>query len=873
MTEARKQLVTHILLGLAAVLAIAIGVASGLAIAATKNIQSIEDIGRDQPALPSQILDRNGQLITEFFQEEKREIVSIEEIPRYMVYALITREDNEFFEHNGFSLKGTIRAVWNIVAGNYFSGASTITQQVAGTLYADRSDISIRRKIVELWWAFQLERSLTKYEILQLYLNRMYFGSGTYGVEAASKFYFGHSVRDITLAESAMLVIQLASPGRNSPINNPNRAKMLQQQMLDQMVKLGYTTGENAERSFIEYWNNYDYTRSSAEIAINTKEDRAPFFSEYVRRQLEEMVLGSNDIYRDGFIVHTTLDLEYQQVADKVMQKGITDVNRTYQSNSQFRLDFADETFVPMIDLLSLTFNLDDIRVAGAKKKENARQSFRDTLNPVIDLVSLMFNVEDLKLAANMSYAQTKNAASQTQVEGALVTIENETGHILAMVGGSKFESINQFNRAVQARVMPGSAFKPLYYSAAIDSRKFTPATQIYDSPVVFWNDDGTPYTPLNYKGEWAGSVLLRTALAHSMNVPSIKVLDRIGFDAAINRASALLGMTSPEEIATFPRKYPLGLGVISVSPIRMAKAYATFANLGREVTPIGIRYIEDRNGRIIMEPEKELRIQQKKLGKDIQVISPQTAYIMTDLLQTTVQEGTLNYARNTVGDFDMPMAGKTGTTQNWSDAWTIGFSPYMTTAVWFGFDKPGQSLGVNQTGAVTGGPVWAAFMKEVHKGLQPKDFPVVTEGIRRVEVCAVSGQLVTPACDDGTVEEVFLAGTEPKQFCDFHEYRDQQHGEILTRLNNALNPIIPDNQFDDEPLSIGGLDSSPLSADPRDSDASRTPRDDPFGDAYTDPYPDTNYLLNPQIELDPESGGREEQGPGLNELDNPLLD
>jgi penicillin-binding protein 1A len=343
---------------------------------------------------------------------------------------------------------------------------------------------------------------------------------------------------------------------------------------------------------------------------------------------------------------------------------------------------------------------------------------------------------------------------------------------------------------------MPGSAFKPLYYSAAIDSRKFTAASLIYDAPVVFYNENGTPYIPLNFKGEWKGPVLLWYALAHSMNVPSLKVLDGIGFDAAIDRAAALLGIEDRETIRrTFPRLYPLALGVISVAPIQMARAFAIFANQGREVTPIAIRAVEDRNGRIIMDPEKELRLQQKRKGSAIQVVSQQNAYVMTSLLEKTVESGTLAWASGygskfTFRDKDdnkytIPAAGKTGTTQNWADAWTVGYTPYYSTAIWFGFDRPGNSLGVTQTGALIAGPAWADFMREIHQGLPAKDFVRPTTGLIDVTVCARTGLLTTPYCDEGTVTLTFLEGTQPTRYCDVHEDAAGQTARALDLMRS----------------------------------------------------------------------------------------
>jgi penicillin-binding protein 1A len=780
--------VTIILLCVGFLLAVIIGVTVGLAVSTTQNIQNAESLQDIKPALPTQILDRNERLITQFFSEEKREMVSIDEIPDHLIDAVLTREDQYFYRHKGFRIVYILQAAWDIISGRAFRGGSTITQQLAGTLYADRSDISLKRKLVELWWAIQLERQLSKNEILERYLNLMYFGHNTYGVEAASQFYFKHSVRDITLAESAMLAIQLASPSLYSPINHPDRARKIQREILDQMVELGYVSAEEADLSFMEYWDSYDYTRSNISSAWFEREDKAPYFSEYIRQKLEEMLLGSMDLYKEGLVVHTTLDLDKQEIADRVMDKWIRQINHQHLTQSTSRLAYADTTFLPIVDLLSLAFNIEGIRFAGSKQNAEARNIYLDELNPIIDISASMFGIDGLKYTTRVGYAKEAEKSKKTQVEGALISIDTKTGHILAMVGGSKFEPTNQFNRAVQSTVQPGSAFKPLYYSAAISSRKVTPATMIVDAPVVFWNDDNTPYIPLNFRGEWTGRVLLRQALAHSMNVPSLKVLDIIGFDAAIDRASTLLGITDPAEIETiFPRKYPLGLGVIKVNPLQMARAFATFPDQGRLIEPLAIRYVEDRNGKLLLEPEKELRARQMRAGRSLQAMSPQEAYIMVSLLQSTVSSGTLRWAASTVGGFDRPIAGKTGTVQNWSDAWTVGFTPQITTAVWFGFDELGYSLGVYQTGATTAGPAWAAYMKEAHKGLPVEEFSKPTSGLIEVTVCAKSGLLPTKYCNEGTVKEIFLTGTEPREFCDLHKFEFERNETLRNNIKGSI--------------------------------------------------------------------------------------
>ncbi|MBU1079297.1 MAG: PBP1A family penicillin-binding protein [Spirochaetes bacterium] len=788
------RILLKVLIVLAVLFAVVFGVAFGFGIASVRNIVSVENFSNFDPPLPSRLLDSEGRLITEFASNEKREIVSIKDVPQHLVDALVTREDKPFWTHHGFTIKSYARAFIGIITGKNLGGGSTITLQLAGTLYADRKDISFRRKFVELWWALQLERRFSKQEILEMYMNRMIMGPGVYGVEAASKYFFGHSARDVTVAEAAILVIQLSSPTRFNPIRNPNIARERSREVLDNMVELGYVDKDTADDSFAEYWDSYDYTRV-ANASFYSRDDKAPWFSEYVRRQLEDMLYGSTDLYKDGLTIHTTLNLDYQAVADKYMSRYIAQVNKEYLASSSQRLREAERVYAPMSEMLGLAFNLEGIFFQETKIRGKSMEYYRRSLNPTVDALALMFGLEPLKAATNASYGASKTEMEKNVVEGALVTIDNATGHIKALVGGSKFDQSNQLIRATQAQLMPGSCFKPLYYSAAIDSRRFTPGTLIYDAPVVFYNEDGTPYIPLNYKGEWKGQVLTWYALAKSMNVPAVKVLDGIGFDAAINRAAALLDITSPEQIrVAFPRVYPLALGISPVSPLKMARAFSVFANQGREVTPIAIRSIEDRSGRPLLDPEKDLRAEQKKKGAGIQVVSPQNAYVMTDLLKRVVKEGTLAWPTSSGAAFTgkdkdgkrytIPAAGKTGTTQNWADAWTVGYTPYMTTAIWFGFDRPGNSLGVSQSGAAIAGIAWANYMVEIHRGLPFKDFVRPQSGLIDVTVCSVSGLLPTEYCNEGTVTLTYYEGTQPKRYCDLHQFKSEQAESTIRNLS-----------------------------------------------------------------------------------------
>ena len=773
-------LIVKFIAALTIIFVVVIGVGLGLSLAETANIKNQENFIEFAPALPTKILDINGTLITEFSADEKRELISLSELPRHLIHAILAREDPDFYNHRGFSIRGITRAVIGQLTGNNLGGGSTITQQVSGTLYTNRGERTYKRKIKELWWAFQIERRYTKNEILEIYINYMPMGPGTYGVEAASKYFFGHSAKEVSLAEAAVLAVLLSGPSRFNPLSNPNEAMNRQHFVLERMIEFGYADKDEAEASYAEYWANFDWTRASVSAYYN-REDRAPWFSEYVRRELDVMMYGSMDYYRDGYVVYTTMDLRHQEAAEKFMAEGLERGNREFIRSSGRSNAQAERTYRPIVDLLTLCFDLTDIRATALDQNETKAVSrYTKTINPIVDMAALAFGISELKSATGIGFALLKENTEQNIVEGALISIENETGYITAIVGGSKYDESNQFIRATQSTVQPGSAFKPLYYSAAIDSRKFTAASLIYDVPIVFHNDDGTPYIPYNYGGVWRGPVLLYNALALSLNIPSLKILDITGFDASIDRAAALFDITDPADIRRlFPRVYPLGLGVNSTSPLQMARAFAVFGNQGRAVTPIAIRVVEDRNGRVVFDVERELRQRQRRMGEGIQVVSPQNAYVMTKIMEKTVDIGTLAYGAGRGSKFTfrdennrsykLPVAGKSGTTQNWSDAWAIGYSPYYTTAVWFGFDKPGNSLGVEQSGATLVGPVWGDYMREIHLGLPRKNFSRPSSGVVDVTVCVKSGLLKTPACNEGEVSLPFLERTQPSQFCEYH--------------------------------------------------------------------------------------------------------
>lgn len=752
----------------------------GFMLARTKNIRESEEFTSFTLDLPSKVLDIRGDLITEYAGKEKREIIAFNDISPQLIHALLAREDRAFYTHPGFSVKAILRAIIGQVFKKNLGGGSTITQQAAGNLYADRTERSFKRKIIELWWAIQMERRYSKDEIMELYLNKVYFGSGNiHGVEAAAQFYCDASTKDLTPAEAAILVIQLSSPIYNNPFEYPNTARKIQSSVLEQMTKMGYLTADEAEASFESYWADFDYTRTNFS-GFFAHDDKAPWFSEYVRRELESLMYGTMDYYTGGYTINTTCDLRHQNLAEKFLLPSIEKANRDV-GNANSRDSSMLREYNNLTALLALCFDIPEIKTDSGRDKVIAMNYYRDEVNPVIDMFSLMFDVQTLQIVSKKGATKAREQKEKTTVEGALICLENDTGYITALIGGSEFTQANQFIRATQGKFQAGSSIKPFIYSAAIDARVITAGSQLSDTPTVFSNNAGVQYIPQNYSGKWHGQVLTYQALATSLNIPAVEVLRRAGFDAVIDRIVNLTGITDSTRIKdNFPRVYPLALGFSSFTPLEMAKAYAVFENGGRRVDPIAILNIEGRDGTILLDVERDLRIEQRKLGSAMQVISPQNAFIMTDIIKYTVTNGSISAATNrgkkfTYKDqktgkyFVMPVAGKTGTAQNWSDVWTIGFSPYYTTAVWFGFDRGGLSLGMHNEAASLAAPVWANFMYEIHKDKTYRNFVRPETGLSYAQVCQKSGQLMTPACVDGSVGLYFLSGTEPTEKCTYH--------------------------------------------------------------------------------------------------------
>lgn len=796
----KHKVVVRVYLILLSILSIILASGIGLAFAVNTSNKNIENFIQEKPALPSVILDINGKVISELVGEEQRILLEFNEIPKEQVFALISREDTSFFEHSGFNVKGFFRALFFlIIRGNTDAGGgSSLTNQIAKDRLGNMYKRNVLTKLHELWASWQLERQYSKNEIMQIYLNKVNFGHGNYGIEAISQFFFGHGAKENDVAEAAITSIQMAYPGKYSPFRRPKTAKYLQKQVIDQMVENGFTTKEEADLAFANYWNTFDWSMDAENNAqsTRTKNDKAQWFTEYVRGETKKHLFGTRNILKDGYKIHTTLDLDFQAAADKYVLEKLESVREGYKVRDKAKKEVAYGQFAPIISLMGLVGNIPEIKVEEKIADRQQKEKFQEIAIREWRILSLLTGNTNLNKIA-IDGAMQKNEERDDQIETALLTVENSTGQIRAMIGGSKFESTNQYNRALDANVSPGSSFKPLYFSAGISSDQLTAGTHFVDQPKSFEMDGREPYTPGNYGGKWRGNVLLRYALNSSLNIPAIEVLETIGFDAAIERSAKLLGILDRKEVkAEFgnQRYFSLALGTNAVSPAQMARAYTAFANAGRAVEPYGIRFIEDQRGQIIVHVEDEML--QKSYNPLNQVMSPQDAYIMTNIMETTLQPGgTLNYGRRIVDGFDgMAMAGKTGTSQNWQHAWTIGYSPYYTTAVWYGFDKGSNTLGQNNNGAELAGPIWAKYMKDIHKGLPKKDFHRPQGIVERV-ICRTTGDLATQKCPS-TIREVFKAGTEPTQYDTYHTVTEIAKEKAIINILDDLIIEFGDNEI-----------------------------------------------------------------------------
>ena len=690
-------------------------------------LPSLDALTAYSPKIPLQIYSAEGYLIGEF-GEERRALARINEVPDGLRLAILAAEDERFYEHGGVDYIGVLRAaLHNFTTGAARQGASTITMQVARNFFLS-SEKTFSRKFNEALLAFKIEHSLTKDQILELYINQIYLGQRAYGFASAAQVYFGKNLRDLNIAEMAMLAGLPKAPSRFNPVVNPQRAKERQLYVLRRMRELNFITEAQFEEA------------SKTHVAVRRDQPgfatHAEYFAEMVRQALYERY--QEDAYTKGYKVFTTLSKAHQDAAYAAVRRGVLDYDRRHgyrgaEAYVELKDGITDED---LEDLLQDHAESDDIYPALVLEA-NARavKAYRrggevvEITGDGLKLARPMMGdkapaARRLRRGALIRVAQVEGGAWEItqlpQVEAALVSLDPTDGAIRALVGGFDFNR-NKYNHATQAQRQPGSSFKPFIYSAALE-KGFTPATVINDAPLLIdaAETGSVPWEPKNFDSGFDGPIRMRTALTKSKNLVSIRILQ------------AITPQYAQDYISRFgfdPKLHPayltMALGAGSVTVLDMAAGYAVFANSGYRITPYFITRIEDANGKLLA------RAQPVKAAEGAQrVIDSRNAFVMFDMMQDVIRSGTGARAMQ-LGRSDL--AGKTGTTNDQMDAWFAGIQRHLAAVVWMGFDLP-KSLGPNETGAFAALPIWIGYMGAVLKDV-PQEAPVAPEGVTSAHI------------------------------------------------------------------------------------------------------------------------------------------
>ncbi len=663
--------------------------------------------------IPTRIFDRNNEIIGEFF-EQKREIVPYDFIPSWLVKAVIASEDRDFYQHRGISYKGIFRAfLVNIVHLRVVQGGSTITQQLSKVLFTDM-ERNLKRKIYESFCARDIEKRYDKQDIISMYLNLIYFGNGAYGVESASKMFFGTSVRELSTVECAMTVATISNPKIYSPLSNIDASIRKTKRILESLADAGYIKkrqSENLYRQFLRKWEvAFDEKGKASSSLIGNfvyssyRVNRAPHFNESIRRVLVDR-FGEDAVKRGGLKVYTTIDAVKQDAAMKSLREGIMR-QREYH-----------------------------LKMAGRMKS---------------------------KIQADAEMAKAQN------IEGALVSVVPASGEILSYVGGYEFSSRSQNDHVAQIRRQPGSSFKPIIYVAAIESRDITPSTVFVDERVSFKGG----YTPRNYDGKYAGEVIVREALKKSINVIAVRVLDRTGYDGVFNFLKKGLYLSDAEVKERFGRTLSLALGSYEVSPLENCQLQAEIVNGGNYIQPYGIKCVRDYGDNIVWNNEEEVLKSTEERRKELgRILDPAACSITVNMLKGVFEEGGTAYYAMRGGKIDFPVSGKTGTTTNYNDAWFVGYASNLATAIWIGNKEGNISLGRGRAGGVLVAPIWVEYMADIYRGDPPPEFQVPEQGISRETICLDSGEVAGRhgECPRVARDQLYFSGTEPGRFCHLH--------------------------------------------------------------------------------------------------------
>lgn len=709
--------------------AAAIGLALTVAVAlsvAYPALPDISDLADYRPKLPLRVYSAEGALLGEF-GEERRNLTPIGEIPQVMKDAVLAIEDARFFQHGGVDYKGMIRAGLANLGRVKSQGASTITMQVARNVYLS-SEKTFTRKIYEILLTFKLEHLLSKDQILEIYMNQIYLGNRAYGFAAAAEVYFGKPLKSVSVAEAAMLAGLPKAPSAYNPISNPKRARSRQLYIIERMEENGFITAQQATEAKTE------------ELKIRSGPDNTRIHAEYVAEMARQLIFTQygNEAYTRGLNVYTTLNAAEQEAAYASLRRGIMDYERRQQyrgpekfvvlpATTQEVEDAIDDALANHPDngdvLSAVVLEASPRKIVAARANGDTVEITGEGLKPAQSGLSDKAppNIKIRRGAVIRVVKTPKNAWEITQlpeVEGAFVAVEPRSGAIRALVGGFDFDK-NKFNHAAQAWRQPGSSFKPFIYSAALE-KGFTPATVINDAPLFFdaGVTGGQPWEPKNYDGKYDGPMSMRTGLAKSKNMISIRILQAVGPKTAQEWVSRF-GFDAEKH----PAYLTMALGAGSVTPLQMATAYSVFANGGYRVNPWLIAKVTDHKGRVISETTTPVLAEQPR------AIDARNAFIMNSLLQEVTRSGTAARAQATLKRPDL--YGKTGTTNDSVDAWFAGYQPTITAVTWIGYDTP-RNLGSRETGGGLSLPVWIGFMERALKGV-PVMEPTVPAGVVNV--------------------------------------------------------------------------------------------------------------------------------------------
>jgi penicillin-binding protein 1A len=726
----RKRLVGRLIFGVLVLLAAAVGAVGGLLLVYSTDLPQVEALEHYRPVSSSELYDIHGRKIGSFALQ-RRVVSSYKDFPPVLIEALVSIEDKEFYRHWGINVWRIAGAAFrDIESGGKVQGASTLTMQLARNLFLS-PDRSFHRKIQEALLAIQIERRFTKQQILTLYGNQIYLGHGVYGFEAASEYYFSKPARQLTLPEAALIAGLPKSPVFYSPINHPERALHRRNLVINGMLEDGKITVAQADAA------------RNAPLGLNLAHDPnslAPYFVEEVRQYLENKY-GADEVHAGGLRVSTTLDMDWQSAANAAVLDGLAAYERRHGWRGHLEnILFEGQTLAgyqhpDWLEQLTVGDYVHGLVIAvspnGATIKIGSytatlpRAEVAWTKTPITRLLA-RGDVVYLKVLALEPEGKVQVSLEQDSgVQGALLAIDNASGEVRAMVGGRDF-NLSKFNRATQALRQVGSSFKPYVYTAAIDQGA-TPDDTIVDSPVIFQTASGQ-YFPHNFDNKYEGTITLLRALAQSRNIPALKLADKMGIRTVEDYARKF-GITSP-----LPPYLPVALGAAEMTLLEQTSAYSVFPDDGVRLVPRFVTKVTDYDDRVLEEDYPDVK----------DVISSRTARIMTSMLEAVVQHGTGVAATR----LKVPLGGKTGTTNDFTDAWFVGFSPGITTGVWVGYDEK-RSLGAKETGAHAALPIWMQFMSAALAGKDPGEFQPPPELPQKPTAQSLDTPDLAPAGDE----------------------------------------------------------------------------------------------------------------------------